>query len=136
MLKQSRPVLTGNGPHGTLQSYDIEEHDLYISDGLSDAALGLQQGADWYVVFDTQCASSFSRKPFLLQDASTHVQTYGEAMFEDLGDAFSWASRMASLLGVEARMSVGTGSYQALCVVHRDEWLASQVPDDQVVSCF
>lgn len=132
MLIQSRPVLTGNGPHGTLQSYDIEEHDLYVAGGSSDAALGLRQGADWYIVLDTQCDASFSRTPFLLRDASTLVRTHCEAMFEDLGDAFSWASRMASLLGVEARMSVGTGNYQALCVVHRDEWLASQVHDAQV----
>lgn len=38
MLIQSRPVLTGNGPHGTVQSYDIEEHDLYVADEPSDAA--------------------------------------------------------------------------------------------------
>lgn len=132
MLKQSRPVLTGNGPHGTLQSYDFEEHDVYVDAQSSDTALGLQQGADWYIVLDAQCASSFSRTPFLLRDASTLARTHCEAMFEDLGDAFSWASRMASLLGIEARMSVGTGSYEALCVVHRDEWLASQVHDAQV----
>ncbi len=29
--KESKPLLWGNGQHGTLQSYDYEEHEQYIS---------------------------------------------------------------------------------------------------------
>lgn len=135
----SRPVLTGNGPHGTLKAYDFDEHELYVTQPLpaiaptcdtgyrtSDAALGLCQGADWYVVLDVMSESDFTRRPYFWLDATTTMDPCSQAAFDDLGSAYAWASRMASLLDLSVRVSVGSDTvYEALCLVHRDEWLAS-----------
>lgn len=29
--RKSKPVVIGNGPHDTLQEYDFEEHEQYIT---------------------------------------------------------------------------------------------------------